>query len=84
MSNKTSIPGNKYLANHRQGLHLSAKQAIHAKCADCMCNYADGRQDCQLPKCPLYPFMPYNPAKRGLTASKGNAAALTRPKAANP
>ena len=43
--------------------------AIRAKCGDCMANYADGRVDCIIPECLLYPFMPYtaeNMARRGM------------------
>ena len=35
------------------------KQAILSKCHDCMSQYADGRQDCGKPNCPLYAYMPY-------------------------
>ena len=35
------------------------KKMIRDKCKDCMCDYADGRVDCGIPKCSLYPLMPY-------------------------
>ena len=38
---------------------LTQRQAILAKCADCLCCHVDGRLDCKMPHCPLYPFMPY-------------------------
>ena len=38
---------------------LTYMQAVHAKCAECCCGYADGRRDCGVPTCPLYQFMPY-------------------------
>jgi len=41
---------------------LSYKQAIIAKCAECMGNYRDGKVDCFIPECPLYPYMPYGQA----------------------
>ena len=41
------------------GKKLTLKQAVLAKCADCMGKYADGKLDCEIPECSLYPFMPY-------------------------
>ena len=38
---------------------LKKTAAIKAKCADCMANYVDGRLDCEVTECPLYPYMPY-------------------------
>lgn len=37
----------------------SRKKAIESKCHDCMAQYVDGKQDCEVVVCPLYPFMPY-------------------------
>jgi hypothetical protein len=45
----------KYLAGDR----LTQRQAILAKCADCTNWYGDGKDDCLIPDCPIYPFMPY-------------------------
>ena len=42
-----------------QGTKLTYMEAVHAKCVECCCGYADGRQDCGVPTCPLYGFMPY-------------------------
>ena len=39
---------------------LTPTEAIRAKCAECMSNYEDGRRDCKIEDCPLYPWMPYN------------------------
>jgi len=44
---------------HMHGEKLTRGQAILAKCSECMCDYVDGRVDCRVNKCPLYPFMPY-------------------------
>ena len=55
--------GQKQLHNHLVGKRLSHKQAILAKCYECTCGYADGRDDCRVPKCPLYGFMPFNPSR---------------------
>jgi len=35
-------------------------EAIHAKCYECMGEYKDGKIDCKVVKCPLYPWMPYS------------------------
>lgn len=43
---------------------LSYKQLIRAKCKDCMCDYVDGRRDCEVETCPLYSAMPYGKLKR--------------------
>ena len=43
--------------------HISRNDAIEAKCADCNSGYVDGREDCKVTLCPLYPFMPYNKNK---------------------
>lgn len=42
------------------GERLTQRQAIYAKCYDCMGGYSDGKYSCGIPTCPLYPFMPYN------------------------
>jgi len=51
--------GSRLLARHRAGAPLTRAEAMCAKCADCMADYADGRADCKVPTCPLYPWMPY-------------------------
>jgi hypothetical protein len=50
----------KYLS----GTHCTAKESILAKCAECCAGYHDGRMDCKMPDCPLYPFMPYGTKKQ--------------------
>ena len=42
---------------------LSRKEAMEAKCFDCLGWYDDGRQDCLMPKCPMYRYMPYRDKK---------------------
>ncbi|OPY72233.1 MAG: hypothetical protein A4E63_01266 [Syntrophorhabdus sp. PtaU1.Bin050] len=42
---------------------LSPGKAIRAHCYQCMNSYLDGRHDCQMSDCPLYPFMPYRKGK---------------------
>jgi len=58
-----SAQGRKELLKHLRGGKLSYKQAILAECYYCTCYYADGKNDCEMPECSLYPFMPYNPNK---------------------
>lgn len=57
-SNPTSSGKTQYL-RYLNGETLTYMQAVHAKCAECCGGYADGRQDCGIPACPLYQFMPY-------------------------
>ena len=51
--------GKKELLKHLSGGKLTFKQAIFAKCYDCMNYFSDGKIDCKIPSCPLYPFMAY-------------------------
>jgi hypothetical protein len=51
--------GSTALKKYREGTQLSRAQAIHAKCAECCGDYADGRIDCGIPRCPLYRWQPY-------------------------
>jgi hypothetical protein len=52
--------GSTQLKEYREkGKKLTQRGAINAKCADCMGDYADGRDDCDMQKCPLYPWQPY-------------------------
>lgn len=51
--------GRKELAKHLQGKQTTPQGAMRAKCYDCMGYYADGAVDCEMPSCPLYPWMPY-------------------------
>lgn len=47
------------LRKHLAGKRLTQRQAILAKCCNCMGYYRDGRKDCGMRSCALYPFMPY-------------------------
>ena len=51
--------GRNRLARHLQGEYITRGEAILAKCCDCMGYYADGMNDCEVPTCPLYTWMPY-------------------------
>jgi hypothetical protein len=52
-------PGTRIMADYLSGKAISRSEAMRAKCAECMCWHADGRQDCKNEPCPLYPWMPY-------------------------
>jgi hypothetical protein len=44
-------------ATNKNGLSL--RQAVSANCALCLGFYVDGKHDCEMPECPLYPWAPY-------------------------
>ena len=46
-----------------KGERLTRDQSIKAKCAECMNGYMDGRIDCGITTCPLYPYSPYREQK---------------------
>ncbi len=47
------------LKKHNKKQRLTRGEALIAKCCECMGGYIDGRRDCKIPSCPLYPYMPY-------------------------
>jgi len=51
--------GRKELIRFLKGEPLTYKQAIRAKCYECMGWYTDGKVTCGIKKCPLFPFMPF-------------------------
>jgi len=55
-------------------------KAIRKKCKDCMGNYRDGKVDCMVHGCPLYPFMYFSAEnvgkRRAKRDRKGNPDAL--------
>ena len=55
--------GKKEWIRHLSGGKLSPLRAIRSKCYDCCGMYADGKNDCGIPECGLYPFMPFAPKK---------------------
>lgn len=57
--------GVKELNAFEDGKKLTLKQSVLAKCAECSCNYIDGKVDCKIPECPLYPFMVYGSVWKG-------------------
>lgn len=48
----------------KNGERPSMLKAVKAKCRDCMCNYVDGRLDCEVEDCSLYFWMPYGKVRR--------------------
>jgi len=56
--------GRRELLEYLNGGTISKKAAILAKCFDCCGYYDAGRIDCEIPDCPLYPFMPYGKKKK--------------------
>jgi hypothetical protein len=61
--NSCNAPGNRYLKDYMEGKKLSLNQAVKAKCAECMAGFLDGKIDCGLGDCPLYPWMVYSKKK---------------------
>lgn len=48
----------------------SMVKAIKAKCKDCMCDYVDGRNDCEIEGCSLYYWQPYGKLRRARMQEK--------------
>lgn len=59
LDNTPSSSGREMLKKYYQGKFLSRSKAMTAKCCDCSGYYIDGRVDCEVKTCPLYPYMPY-------------------------
>ena len=57
--------GKPQLIKHLNGKRLTFKGAILAKCYECMGFFRDGKIDCQIKTCPLYPFQPYRKTSSG-------------------
>lgn len=72
----SNAKGSKELKKHNGGGVLTRRQAIYAKCYDCMGRYADGKNDCDVSRCPLYSYMPYRGKKRGIGVEKEVTEAL--------
>lgn len=62
--------GRSELIKHFEGQRLSLRQAVYARCYDCTGYFADGKVDCNMPHCPLHPFMAYNENRLKRTNSK--------------
>jgi hypothetical protein len=55
----TESAGKTQMLRYLRGQKVTRHQAMQAKCFECMGGYADGRVDCGLKECALYPWMPY-------------------------
>ncbi len=71
-----SAEGRRELMNYLKGKDLAMKQAILARCYDCMSFYADGIADCKTLECPLYMFMPYRKVRRARKTANKKAVKL--------
>ncbi len=73
--------GKNNLLKHLSGTRLTQRQAIQAFCYECQGYCADGREDCEKPECPLYPFSQFNPnrSKRSTTLRKKIPQDVTQP-----
>ena len=60
---KVASGKNEYL-RYLKGERISMGQAVKAKCFDCCAYYEDGKVDCGVKDCPLYPWMPFGKAKK--------------------
>ncbi len=56
--------GQRELIEYLNGKKLSLRQAVYAYCYSCMGYFADGRADCGVPDCPLYPFMLFRAGRK--------------------
>lgn len=54
-----SFQGRNELLKHLNGERTTLKQAVKAKCYECMGYFEDGKSDCKIETCPLYPWMVY-------------------------
>jgi hypothetical protein len=70
MSGAPQSSGRAYLEHYWIGGRLTARQSILAKCAVCCGYYVEGRKDCGVPTCPLYPWMPYRAGRVRYTRPK--------------
>jgi hypothetical protein len=70
--------GKNELLKHLEGGRLTLKQAVNAYCYGCGGYFADGKQDCNMSKCSLHPFMAYNKRKanRKNPAARSNTPSL--------
>lgn len=60
ISNAPVSSGKNCILKYLNGQGIGMKAAITAKCCECMGYYVDGKHDCGVSHCPLYPWMPYN------------------------
>ncbi|MBW2645073.1 MAG: hypothetical protein JRE23_02640 [Deltaproteobacteria bacterium] len=55
--------GKRELLKYLAGGKLTRKETMLAACYECMNGYADGKVDCGIESCPMYPYMPFSAHK---------------------
>jgi hypothetical protein len=78
LSKGISAKGRNELRKHLKGVKLTFKQSILAKCYECMGFYLDGKVNCGIPECPLYPVMPYRKTSTALETPKNGVSGTER------
>jgi len=73
-SSKSS--GQRHMLAHAEGRTITLGQAVKAKCFECCGGYPDGRLDCRIPGCPIYPWMPYRARIKSLAVEPHKEAIL--------
>jgi len=56
--------GRELLKKYLTGTVLTNAQSVKAKCCECSGFYIDGKKDCEVYTCPLYPYMPYGKMRK--------------------
>lgn len=51
--------GKNCILKYLDGGKLTRKEAMSGKCFDCMGYFVDGRQDCGVKDCTLFPYRPF-------------------------
>ncbi len=51
--------GQRHYLAYLEGADIGRSAAMTAKCFECCGGYIDGRVDCGVKSCPIYPWMPY-------------------------
>lgn len=63
LANSPLAKGKKELVGYYEGKEISRKEAMLAKCYECMGYFIDGKVDCKIKRCPMYQYMPYREGK---------------------
>ena len=59
MEKRQSYQGQNAYENFMSGGRNTRKEAMLAKCYECMGLYGEGKEDCLGKSCPLYQYYPY-------------------------
>jgi hypothetical protein len=65
--NGKEAKGRRELIRHFYGERNTIRQMVLAKCYDCMGYFSDGKDDCGMELCPLYPIMAYRSGEKYAT-----------------